>query len=123
MDETTYMETFGNELDEDNMNNILLLTSLRSVYVPSDDGYIECTTAKDILNAIYNISPQEIQIITAYVSKFQSDYELTFSMGKVVCPHCGNVTENLDVNMDDLVFQTYQRLKNIEIDLSKLQSI
>lgn len=123
MNEDTFKEAFGDELNEVYMNNILLLTGVRSVYIPDDKGgYTECLGYKDILDALYNISPEEIKIIAAYVSKFQSEYEVTFSFGNVKCPHCGNITENLDVTMDDLVFQTFQRLMSTEIDLSKIPS-
>ena len=87
------------------------------------DGYIECTGYKDILDAIYKITPEEIKILAAYTAKIQSEYEITFSFGNVTCPHCGNVTEDMEVNMDDLVFQTYSRLMNTEVDLKNIPDL
>ena len=124
MNEKTFKEAFGDDLNQVYMDNVLLLTTVRSVYIPNEDGtYIECTGYKDILDALYNISPTEIQILAAYTGKLQSKYEVTFSFGNVTCPHCKNVTKNLDINVDDLVFQTYQRLMSTEIDLSKFQDL
>lgn len=122
LNEETFKEAFGNDLNAIYQDNILLLTSVRSVYVPDGEGgYTECTGYKDILDALYNISPKEIQILAAYTAKIQSEYEITFSFGNVTCPHCGNITKNLDISIDDLVFQTYQRLTSTEIDLSQIQ--
>lgn len=121
MDEDTFKEAFGEDYNDLYLENILLLTSVRSVHVPDENGdYIECTGYKDILDAIYNLTPEEAKIIAAYTAKIQSEYEVTFSFGRVVCPHCGNVTEDMEVNMDDLVFQTYQRLMSTEVDLKNI---
>ena len=121
MDENTFKEAFGEDLNEIYMNNILLLTSVRSVYVPDGNGeYIECTGYKDILDAIYRVSPEEIKIMAAYTAKIQGEYEITFSFGDVTCPHCHNVTKDMEVNMDDLVFQTYSRLMSTEVDLKNI---
>ena len=121
MNEETFKEAFGQDLNSIYQDNILLLTTVRSVYVPLDDGsYTECLGYKDILDALYNIKPKEIQILAAYTAKVQSEYEITFSFGDVVCPHCKNVTHNLDISIDDLVFQTYQRLMSTEVDLKSM---
>ena len=124
MDENTFKEAFGEDLNQIYLNNVLLSTSIRSVYVPDGKGgYIECTGYKDILDAIYKITPEEIKILAAYTAKIQSEYEITFSFGNVTCPHCGNVTEDMEVNMDDLVFQTYSRLMNTEVDLKNIPDL
>lgn len=124
MDEKTFKDSFGDDENDLYKNNLLLLTSVRTVYVPDENGkYVECNGYKDILEALYNISPQEIKIITAYTAKFQSEYEMVFSLGDVVCPHCSTVTKNLDVSIEDLVFQTYNLLLSTEIDLNNIQDL
>lgn len=124
MNEETFKEAFGNDLNQIYMDNILLLTAIRSVMVPDGEGnYITCEGYKDILDAIYNVAPSEIQILAAYTAKIQSQYNVVFSFGDVVCPHCKNITKNLDITMDDLVFQTYNRLMSTEIDLTKIQDL
>ena len=124
MNEDTFKEAFGNDVNQIYMDNILLLTSIRSVRIPDGEGnYIVCEGYKDILDAVYHVSPSEIQILAAYTAKIQGQYEMVFSFGDVVCPHCKNITRNLDVTMDDLVFQTYNRLMSTEIDLTKIQDL
>jgi hypothetical protein len=122
MDPDTFKASFGEDLNEVYMTNMLLLTTVRSVWVPTEDGeYTECTGYKDILDAIYNISMQEIQLLAAYAAKLESQYKMSFAFENVVCPHCKNITKHLDISVDDLVFQTYQRSMSTEIDLSQIQ--
>ena len=121
LNEDKFREEFG-DLTEAYLNNIMLLTSIRSINIPADDGYIECTGYKDILDAIYNITPTEIQIINTYAGEIQGDYNMVFSFGDVKCPHCGSITKNMVVSMDDLVFQTYQRLMTTEIKLETMHN-
>lgn len=120
MDRDTFIEAFGEVENNVHINNMLLLTTVRSVLVPTEEGYVECLGYKDILEAIYRISPEEIKILAAYTAKFPGAYEATFSFGDVVCPHCKAVTKNLEVDMDTLVFRTYQRLMSTDVDLEKL---
>ena len=117
LNEENFKDAFGDDINEIYMNNIVLLTSIRAVHVPDGEGgYVECLGYKDILDAIYNITPNEIQILSAYTVKIQNAYEVAFSFGNVKCPHCGNITENLDISVDELVFQTYQQLMNTSVD-------
>ena len=123
LDEKTFKEAFGDDLNEIYMNNILLLTTIKSIRVPNEDGtYSVAEGYKDILDAVYKISPEEIKLLAAITNKLTSEYQSYFSFGDVTCPHCGNVTHDLELTMDDLVFQTYQRLLNTEINVQNMQS-
>ena len=126
LDENTFKEAFGEDINQVYMNNILLLTSVLSVRIPDPKNpgtYILCEGYKDILDAIYNINPEEIKILAGISSKIQREYQSYFSFGDVVCPHCQNVTTDLELTIDDLVFQTYQRLMSTEIDLTSIQGL
>lgn len=126
LDEETFKASFGDDLNAVYMNNILLLTTVLSVRIPNKNKpntYILCEGYKDILDAIYNICPEEIKIIAAMSNKIQKEYQVYFSFGDVTCPHCKNVTKDLELTIDDLVFQTYQRLISTEIDLKNIQGL
>lgn len=123
LDEKTFKDAFGEDLNEIYMNNVLLLTTVKSVRVPNEDGtYSVAEGYKDILDAIYRINPEEIKLLAAITNKLTTEYQSYFSFGDVTCPHCGNVTHDLDLTMDDLVFQTYQRLLSTEINVQNMQS-
>lgn len=123
MDENVYKKAFGDDPANTNFTNIIFLTSVRSIQVPDGDGYIECVGYKDILDAIYHIKPTDIQILTAYAKMYTEQYEYTFAINNITCPHCGHVTKTIPMEMDELVFQTYQRLTSTEIDLDHIQKI
>lgn len=126
LDEQTFKDAFGDDLNQVYMNNILLLTTVLSVRIPDPKNpgtYILCEGYKDILEAIYNINPEEIKILAGISTKIQSEYQTYFSFGDVVCPHCQNVTKDLELTIDDLVFQTYQRLMSTEIDLTNIRGL
>jgi hypothetical protein len=126
MDENIFKEAFGKDENHVYQNNIVLLTSVTAVRVPDPDNpgqYILYDDYKSILDAIYNIGPEEIKILAAITTKIQREYQLNFSFGDVTCPHCKNVTHNMDVTMDELVFQTYQRLISTEVDLKNIQGL
>ena len=72
---------------------------------------------------LLDINPEEIKILASISQKIQREYQVYFSFGDVVCPHCKNVTKDLDLTIDDLVFQTYQRLMTTEVDLTNIQGL
>lgn len=122
LNEDTFRDIFGEDTNGVYTNNLLLLTTVKSVNVPNLDGsYTRYDGYKDILDAIYNIDPEEIQILIALSSKLTGEYQSVFSFGDVVCPHCKNITHELDVSVDELVFQKYQRLLTTEINVENIQ--
>lgn len=126
IDDETFKQAFGNDINDVYKNNMLLLTTVLSVRIPKNDNpnsYILCEGYKDIVDAIYSISPEEIKIIATMSNKIQTQYQVNYSFGDVKCPHCGNITKDLDLTIDDLVFQTYQRLISTEIDLTNIQGL
>lgn len=123
MNEETFTEAFGT-ISAVYAENTILLTALRKIYVPDGTGeYIICEGYKDILDALYNVKPEDIKTVYAYSAAYMDMYETVFSLGDPVCPHCKTVTKQLDINIDDLVFRRYRQLTNINVDLSKLQDL
>ena len=124
LDEEKFHQTFGADENGVYLNSVLLLTTVRSVRIPKCDGtYSLCNTYKSILDAIYSIMPEEIKLVQSFANVLTSEYNSAFSFGDVTCPHCGNVTKDLDLTMDDLVFQTYQRLISTEINVENIQGL
>ena len=113
-------EEFG-EINDAYRTYIILLPAIRCIMIPEDDGtYTECTGYKDIINALYRIDTREISLVGSYAGKALGEYESTFSFDNVECPHCHHITKHLDIDIEDLLFQIYQRLMNIEIDQKTL---
>lgn len=120
MDKEKFEEEFG-ENNTTYLQNTLLLSSIHGVYVPSDDGVIECKNYKDILDSIYLVTPFDIKVIMAYAGDIQSQYQIVFGIENVVCPYCHSVTKFVELDLDDLVFRAYQRLMSTEVELPTQQ--
>ena len=117
MNEDGFREEFGENASAMDIANVMLLTSLRSIRIPDGDEWVVCDTYKEILRALYKISTFDIKVITNYANKFQEEYRVVFTTGRVECPHCHTVTDDIDFPIDNLVFTEYQRLMSTEIDL------
>lgn len=121
MNGETLIDILGNDVDEEYASNILLLTVVRSVNIPNDDGYGKSATGfREIMEAIYNVTPTEAKILKSIQDVYNEEMRVSFSLENVRCPHCKSVWKELEVNMDDVVFQTYQRLKITEIDVRSM---
>lgn len=124
LDEETFKKEFGDKASDIYQANMYHLLTVRGLWVPLNDGkYAHAVGYKDILDALYMIKPSEIQIINAYTSKISEQHSAIFSLGDVVCPHCGHVTKNLDVSIDEMVFQIFERLMNTNIEVGNTQDL
>ena len=126
LDEDNFKKAFGNDTSDIYKNNILFLTTVKSIRIPTKDEnnnvtYTICEGYKDILDAIYNIDPSDFKILAAVTNHFAGEYNSYFSFGDVTCPHCGNVTHDLNMTMDELVFQTFQQLLNTNVNVENMQ--
>ena len=122
LDEENFKKSFGENVSEIYKNNILFLTTVKSIMIPNSDGtYTTCNGYKEILDAIYNIDLSDFKILAAITNKFAGEYNSYFSFGDVTCPHCGNVTHDLNMTMDELVFQTFQQLLSTNVNVENMQ--
>lgn len=122
MDEEKFTEAFGEDPNNTYLKNILLLPTVRTVRIPDGDEWIIADTYKDILDALYNITPGESKIIEAYAEKITGLYTVYFGLKNIKCPHCKTITKSLNVDIDSMVFQSYQTLQNTPIDLDSMQN-
>lgn len=125
LDQKTFISVFGENAKPDDLENVMLLTAIRSVAIPNPatGKYVKAKGFKDIISALYKISPEEIKIVRSLAAKIIGVYQAHFSFGKVICPHCGYITPNLEVNIDELVFQIFNRLRSTEINVENISVI
>ncbi len=115
------------ERHPDDVNNVLaditnLLPSVHAVYVPDSDGsYICYTGADDIVEALYTVKPDEINLIIELMQNYLGGYAYGFSLTDVRCPHCGTLTKYVPLEtIDSMLFRRYQRLRNTNLDVSNI---
>lgn len=121
MDPERFQMDFPDDPNGTNQTNSFLLLCIPALYKPVKDGWEIIDDYKEMINTLYNFSPVEIKLLFNLARKILHAYDFTFSLGQVTCPHCKAVTPNLTIDMDTMVFQTYQLLMNTEIDVSSLQ--
>lgn len=111
----------------DDINGILqfygiFMENITSISIPDGEGgYIEFDEFNDIIEALYHLDPVDFDIIKTLVYEYSQTYDYEFGVTNIRCPHCGNITEYVSVDLDRLVFLSYQRrlttnvkLKNVE---------
>ncbi|HAU88252.1 MAG TPA: hypothetical protein DCW90_23090 [Lachnospiraceae bacterium] len=103
--------------------NIIFIQMIRGISVPSEDGYDRFDDRNDIMEALYYMDIKDYEILINMINKFVEDYHYTFGIKKITCPHCGTETALLEVNINDLVFRSYQRRLNTTINLENLEDL
>ena len=112
----------------DDVNGVLqfygiFMENITSISIPDENGeYVEFEEFNDIIEALYHLDPVDFDIIKTLVYEYAQVYDYEFGVKNIKCPHCGNVTEYVSVDLDRLVFLSYQRrlttnvkLKNVEV--------
>ena len=96
----------------------------KGISVLGEDGeYTRFDDVEDILEALYHMDMRDFNITGEIVSKYVTDYQSSFGIKNVVCPHCGTVTQILRLNVNDLVFRSYQRQVSTNINLENLEDL
>lgn len=123
MDENNLRSLFGDDPNGTKYVISFLLTCVTAIYVPKDGSWVAHTNYRDILEVLYKLPPIETKYLFAMARKILNAYTVTFSLRDLRCPHCGAKIPNLVIDMDTLVFRTYQRLLSTEINVDSLQNL
>lgn len=119
-----FKEEFGDRFEKFGGMDLNLLSIIRKVYVPDTDGsYIEYDNYKDIMNVVFSIDPEESILLRSIMVKMINEYQPVFEIVDVECPNCHQKTKRISVSMDDILFQTLQRLLSTTIDVSNMLSL
>lgn len=110
----------------DDVNGILqlgniFLSLIQKVYVPGEDGYYtEYSEYEDKIQALYYIKPEEIQIISSILNKYNSSYSPVFELRDIKCPNCGMVTKRVNADLNAMVFQKFQRQMSSSLNIENI---
>jgi hypothetical protein len=116
-----FEENHPNDVNGILKDNAGALTMVRAVYVPNPDGtWTMYDKFEDMVEAIYSIKPDEITLVASLLQRYMRGYTAQFALTNVRCPHCGQLTKRIPIDVTYLVFLKYQRLGNTSFDTSNV---
>lgn len=116
-----FSQKYPNDVNGILQLNSALLGLIRKVYVPDGSGsYVEYDKFDDMIHALYMVKPEEIAILSSMLTKYTEEYQTSFELTNIVCPHCGTKTASIPLDVNYLVFLKYQRLMNTEINVDNI---
>lgn len=121
-DEKTFKETFGDDVNDIYRSVSQLLIAVKSIKIPDKEtgNLIEYTNYKDLMDILYSVNPEEMNIISSLVGRIITAYTPVFSINNVVCPTCHTQTDEIETTIEELVFQNHQRLINLNINVESV---
>lgn len=117
---TKFKDEHPNDLNDILQSNTALLSLVRSVMVPTSNGYMKFEKFEDIIQSLYHIKPEDIAILGNLIVKYNDEYKTHFALTSIKCPHCGTETEEIGMSVEELVFQKYQRLMSTDINIDSI---
>ena len=102
----------ADSLEDDKYRSTLATSTLvRKLYIPDDDGsYYEFEDKLDIAKAIYELpNNADIRAIIKVNGELSQDLSMEFGFVDITCPYCGDVTDFVPVNPDDILFHKYRQ--------------
>lgn len=117
-------ETFAKNHPDDTFgvlqSSAIILPVVSGFGVPVDDGYEMFDTFDDILEMCYRLPVEDFHILISMVQKYLNDYTITFGVRDVVCPHCGQKTEFVPIDINQQVFRLYQTQLSTSVNVKNL---
>ena len=125
---------FINEAEEymkdkypDDINHIHEIVSLATNYVSAiyfkdenGDYTIREDNIERIVDVLYDIPMADYDIISSIMGVTDADYAYGFGVQNVKCPACGNVTNVVQVDIDNEVFRQFQEQGSTKINKDTL---
>lgn len=79
---------------------------------PEGESYNQFDELEDIIEIVYNLSDDELELLNLAIRTFVMDYQYKygFEASTLVCPHCGQAfEEDVEIEIDQLLFLQAQR--------------
>lgn len=117
-------ETFAKNHPDDTFgvlqSSAIILPVVSGFAVPTDDGYESFDEFDDILEMCYRLPIDDFHILISLVQKYLNDYSITFGVRNVVCPHCGQKTDFVPIDINQQVFRLYQTQLSTSVNVKNL---
>lgn len=118
-------ETFSKNHPDDTFgvlqSSAIILPVVSGFAVPMLDGSYETFDEfDDILEMCYRLPIGDFHILISLVQKYLNDYSVTFGVRNVVCPHCGQKTDFVPIDINQQVFRLYQTQLSTSVNVKNL---
>lgn len=119
--ERLYNKLSDDLLVEENRPAILLAHSIKAIYVPDYDAegdeyeYYEITDLNKIVATVNNFNEYQNNLITTFLDRLNSRYQIQFGFASVECPNCHHNYGEYNMDLDRIVFLRVQRRLNTQI--------
>lgn len=101
--------------------NAVYLGMIRSISIEKTPGHlVRYESFEDMIQMLYYLPPDDLQILIAYLAKYNESYSINFSVKNSTCPNCGLKTPYSDVNMQDIIFFKFQLLMSTEVSVANM---
>lgn len=75
--------------------------------------YLKMEKLNDLYNTLKKLNIDDLKILTDLITEYSMRYTVEYGLSGVECPHCHYLNDNIDVDMEALLFQTtLKRLQN-----------
>ena len=110
------------DISENDSVLALLLTSVRSISMPTDDGkYVKFVKGEDIFRIlIEKVPPLDVRLLWSINIEFASRYEIPFTLRNVECPHCHTKTKKIPMTPDEMVFFDLNRMLSTPLTIKTI---
>lgn len=109
-----------NNTDEKLAQTSILATLVNAFYVPDPDEpgtYFEVTTGADIAKTIYTaLNEVDIMVIRKIADELMDDMIISYGLMNIKCPHCGDYTPFIEMDLENILFHQYRQGLNIVIE-------
>ena len=123
-DEQEFKRVFGDNPDTHTYDDLQSIPAIRRIFVPDNKGgYDDYDTLKDMIDVLGSLTPEETKIVRSVTRSVIADTTIQFGVRNIVCPKCGAKTEFVPIDIGNVVFQTYEQLRNTNVDVTKLLQI
>jgi hypothetical protein len=83
-----------------------ILSGIRSIYVPTQSGWAQASKARDMVDIIMSLPPEDASVLDSAILAYRAQYIFTYSLKHIECSHCHTKSADIQIDPATLVFQT-----------------
>lgn len=105
--------------DEKYAQTAVLATLINNFYIPDPDEpgtYFEVSDGAEISKTIYTLNDVDVLVIRRLGDEMFNNMGISYGLMNVTCPHCGNYTPFIEMDIEQILFYRYRQAMSTLID-------